>query len=208
MDRVTDEFDGKYDADENTILTVLCRNGDIKISRYDGEKVDFHADISAIDQERMDQLDIVVTEEGGDISIGTEFEGTKDEPTVKMTIKVPWVVHIDSIKAFNGDVEARLDGSKGDAQVSSSNGNVEVTVKKGIAHNLTFSSSNGDVLVKIDPDEDLNVSASTSNGKVSVSGLDITYTVDQPKSKIGTMGSGGPVLTASTSNGNVELSKV
>jgi len=206
-DNVEDTFDGEYDANEDTVLTVKCRNGNIKVTRTNGDKVDLHVDISAENQEKIDKLDIVVTEEGGNIDIETEFSGTTDEPNTDMTIKVPLDVHIESVRASNGNVEVRIDLSKGDTQISSSNGNVEVTVEEGIEHNLTASSSNGNVMVFIDSRENVDIQMVTSNGKVEIYNLDVILTTDEAKEKVGTMGTGGPLMKISTSNGNVDLNE-
>lgn len=203
---VTDDFDGLYGATEDTVLTVSNSNGRIEITRTNDDQVELHVDISSTHgQDSIDALDIVVDETGGDIAISTEYSTTKDHATANMKIKVPWSVHIAQVSTSNGAVTARLDMSEGDAQVSSSNGEVEITVREGFTHNLTVSTSNGNVDVRIDPDEDLMLTASTSNGRVTFSGLDVTLTVDQPKSKTGSIGMGGPMLTVSTSNGDVDV---
>jgi hypothetical protein len=205
---VTDEFDGLYGTNEDTVLTVSNSNGRIEITRTDGDSVDLHVDISSTHgQESLDDLEIVVDETEGNIEISTEYGSSQERATANMKIKVPWNVHIAQVSTSNGAVDVNLDMSEGDAQVSSSNGNVEVKVRPGMTHNLTVSTSNGAVDVRIDPDEDLMVTMSTSNGAVSISGLTVDLTVDQAKSKIGTMGAGGPMLTMSSSNGNVELRK-
>jgi DUF4097 and DUF4098 domain-containing protein YvlB len=203
---VTDDFDGLYGTNADTVLTVSNSNGRIEITRTDGDSVDLHVDISSIHgQESLDDLEIVVDETEGNIEISTEYASPQDRATANMRIEVPWHVHIAQISTSNGDIDVKMDMSEGDAQVSSSNGEVNVNVREGFTHNLTVSSSNGRVTVRIDPGEDLMLTASTSNGKVTFSGLDVDFTVNQPKSKTGTMGSGGPMLTASSSNGNVDV---
>ncbi|UCC92967.1 MAG: DUF4097 family beta strand repeat protein [Thermoplasmata archaeon] len=205
-DLVTDDFDGLYGVNEDSVLRVTNRNGDVEITRTNGDQVELHVDISSTHgQESIDDLDIVVDETGGNVAISTEYSTQQNQATANMKIKVPWYVHISQVTTSNGDVDVRIDMSEGDAEVSSSNGDVKVSVREGFTHNLTATSSNGNVEVIIDPDEDLMITASTSNGRVTFSGLDVTFTVDQPKSKIGTMGAGGTMLTATTSNGDVDV---
>jgi hypothetical protein len=208
VDLVTDDFDGEYATTEDTVLTVMNPNGNIKITRTDGEKVEFHADITSTHgQEKLDEVDIQVDEQGDGIDIRVEYDVMKDQAKVNMEIKVPWRVYVETVTASNGNVDVELDMSKGDCQASSSNGWVKVKVRKGITYNLTASSSNGDVEVRIDPDENINLTASTTNGKATISGLDVTLTTDTDSAKMGSMGTGGPEVKATTSNGDAEITK-
>jgi len=249
-DTVTDTFDGEYDATEDTELTVKNKNGDITITRYAGDIVDLHVlMVSRVSQDRLDQLEIVVTEEAGNIDIETTFSGNRDHPGVDMTIKVPNGVHVKKLETSNGDVTTAIDGTEGAVAVISSNGlidvtvigdmdhpltletsngdikailegdvnadltldtsnkNIELTVKADLNASITAETSNGDIVMRIGQDPNADFKATTSNGDVTLHELTVTYTVNDPTHKEGTLGTGGPMITLDSDNGDIDLYK-
>ncbi len=228
-DKYTEEFDGMYGTNEDTVLTVKNRNGNIDVTRYSGDQVDLHVDMESPSQDRLDELDIVVTEEDGDIDIEAKYSGNRNEPSVDMTIKVPHGVFIERLVTSNGNVNVEYDDLeddvniassngnirvnigndlKGDLTADTSNGNIEVTVGNDLQANLTASTSNGNIEVHIGPDQNADLMMTTSNGKASIHDLTVTLTLDEEKVKEGTIGTGGPKITMTSSNGNLDIYKI
>lgn len=91
------------------------------------------------------------------------------------------------LRTSNGPVTLRLEGVKG-AEVSA------VT-------------SNGPITVKLGPGTGARVKAATSNASVSTD-FSLSNVVTQSKTKLdGTIGSGGPLLDLTTSNGSIRILK-
>ena len=168
-DRWTDEFDGEYDVTEDTVLTVKNRNGDITVTRYNGDKVDLHVDMrSSVSQDRLDQVDIDVKEEAGNIDIETKFSGTREHPGVHMTIKVPNGVHVRTLDTSNGDITATIDGRDGPVNLESSNGLIDVTVVNDMNSEVGLTTSNGAIKVTLEADINADLTLATSNKEIEI----------------------------------------
>ena len=227
-DKYTEEFDGMYGTNEDTVLTVKNRNGNIDVTRYSGDQVDLHVDMESPSQDRLDDLDIVVTEEDGDIDIEAKYSGDRNVPSANMIIKVPHGVFIERIVTSNGNVIVEYDDLEDDVNIASSNGNIrvnigndlmgnltadtsngniKVTIGNDLQANLTAGTSNGDIEVYIGPDQNADLMMTTSNGKAGIHDLTVNLSVDEEKVKEGTMGTGGPTISMTSSNGNVDIYK-
>jgi hypothetical protein len=250
-DTVTDTFDGLYATTEDTVLTVKNMNGDITVTRYNGDEVDLHVlKVSEVSQDRLDQMTIDVTEEAGNIDIETKFSGSRETPSAQMTIKVPNGVHVRTLETSNGDIIATIDGRDGPVNAGSSNGRVDVTVvndmnfevslstsngeiqatiegdvnadltiatsnngvdltvEADLNANITAGSSNGDIVMRIGHDQNANFTTTTTNGAVTFHEFTITFTVNEQTNKVGTLGTGGNLVTLDTDNGDIDVWKV
>jgi hypothetical protein len=142
---------------------------------------------------------------------------TRDnDVTVDFTLMVPVGVEFVG-RVMNGDVVA--EGLQSDAFASTINGNVSLTTT-GIAgasstsgsinvvigradpgRDLAFRTNHGNVTVRIPSNTNAEVLASTISGTI-VSDFQLEGT---PRTRFGTLGSGGPNLWLSSVNGNVDL---
>ena len=228
-DKYTEEFDGMYGTNEDTVLTVKNRNGNIDVTRYSGDQVDLHVDMESPSQDRLDDIDIVVTEEDGDIDIEAKYSGDRNDPWVHMIIKVPNGVFIERLVTSNGNIAVEYDDLEDDVNIASSNGNIavnigndlkgnltaetsngniKVTIGNDLQANLTAATSNGDIEVYLGPDQNAELMMTTSNGKTRIHDLTVTLSVDEEKVKQGTMGTGGPKISMTSSNGNLDIYEI
>lgn len=103
----------------------------------------------------------------------------------------------------NGSITARLakPDSAAPVRLSSSNGRIELTMDA--IRDVHVNTSNSSILVRIPPDANARVRARTSNSSITsdfdVRGEQSKHTLD------GTIGSGGPLVDLSTSNGGIRL---
>lgn len=108
-----------------------------------------------------------------------------------------------TVQSANGDAVARnctgVDGA------STANGSVEVEIR-AIRGDVSLTAGNGDVEAALAADLDAELVCSTANGDVDVSGLDVAVSRDTDRRFEGTLGDGGNTITASSGNGDVELS--
>jgi len=116
-------------------------------------------------------------------------------------------------RTTNGDISLRLsklDG-KGPLRMSTSNGSIDVTLDAG--HEMKASTTNSSITVRLPPNANADLRARTSHAKVSsefemsrTSGGENDDERDR-KSMDARIGSGGPLIDLSTSNGSIHVSK-
>ena len=112
-------------------------------------------------------------------------------------------------KTSNGDILlkiAKVDG-KGPLRASTSNGRIELTLDAG--HELRASTTNSSITLHLPANANADLRAHTSHSKVS-SDFEVARTSDgdeERKSLDGKIGSGGPLIDLSTSNGSIHLVK-
>jgi DUF4097 and DUF4098 domain-containing protein YvlB len=102
----------------------------------------------------------------------------------------------------NGDVEAV--GCTGVDGARTTNGDVDVEVA-ALRGDATVGTDNGSVVVRVAPDLSADYRAATSLGRVRVVDLVATDRLDERRAASGRLGTGGHVLTARASTGDVEL---
>jgi DUF4097 and DUF4098 domain-containing protein YvlB len=111
-------------------------------------------------------------------------------------------------RTSNGDIElrlAKLDG-KGSLRTATSNGRIEVTLDAG--HDLTASTSNSSITVYLPASANADLRARTSHSKIS-SDFDMSHEIedDDHRTLDARIGSGGPVIDLTTSNGSIHVAK-
>jgi ribosomal protein S11 len=180
--QATKDFNKEYDADENTILSVININGPITISTGIGNKISLDATMrSNIGESELDNIKIEVTEVKNLIDIETKYLGSGSiQISTDMEINVPNYVIVNSVSSSNGQV--RITDAKGNVTAHSSNGDVIIQDVDGYIDVITSNgrvevkdstgiknirSSNGDIFVEIFDFKE-NIIISTSNGGISV----------------------------------------
>ncbi|UCD12884.1 MAG: DUF4097 family beta strand repeat protein [Thermoplasmatales archaeon] len=179
---VTKNFNGEYEANENTILKIKNINGEIKINSWDGINVTLNAVIrSYVGNDELENINIEVVESNNVIDIETKYLGTGSvQASTDMTIKIPTYVNVDSVITSNGEVQIsdikgnitahssngamKIADVDGYVKVSSSNGNLEVKGTTGVDDLTT---SNGEIYAEIF-DFQKNITISTSNGGIKL----------------------------------------
>ncbi|MCK9308608.1 MAG: DUF4097 domain-containing protein [Methanoculleus sp.] len=121
----------------------------------------------------------------------------------------------------NGRVEMR--GVEGYVTATTSNGAVTVEDCRGVLElrtsngaisagipavrgDVTISSSNGAITLRLAESLNAGVAATTSNGRIAVNDLALQLDESSGTRISGTLGDGGPMITITTSNGNIDLS--
>lgn len=107
-----------------------------------------------------------------------------------------------NVHSTNGDVRTR--SVTGVAGAGTTNGEVDLEVPS-IRDNLSVDNTNGGIRVAVPDDIDAEVELRTTNGDVSVAGLDVDVSTGRETFLRGTIGEGGDVISAETTNGDVRL---
>lgn len=158
----TETFHETYEVSSGTPLTVLNKNGAIRISVWDKDSVDVVAEKKTQLGGNLNNVKIEVTV-GETMTIETVYLVKNPRVSVKYTISVPAQVVVESVKSSNGAIT--LNEVSGDVTAETSNGVIEITGNKG---NVNAKTSNGAIeLNRIDG----YVEARTSNGTIRIAGV-------------------------------------
>lgn len=222
-------------------IEVQAINGSISATPASGNTIEVTARKEARRGGRPELIEIRVDESGDGVVICTVYPNQRDsdgcrggngrrnrdndnddvdDVSVHFQVRVPANIAFEA-RMVNGDVRAT--GLVEDAEVSTVNGNVEVSTR-GVAEAssvngnveatlgrsdwtgpLEFSSVNGEVTVTLPADASAEVRASTVNGGIET---DFPLTITGrfgPRNMRGTIGDGGPVIEMSSVNGTVLL---
>lgn len=174
-------------------------------------------------EEHINELEILVTDQIDKFLIQTlqpqNPQGRKY--VVDYYITLPSNLEIE-VTLTNGDIgvldvqnSVMVDAVNGDVFLSNIFGNAIVDLTNGSINSTMTLPSNGEIRMSTDNGNlDLSIPTSTSAefsatvdgiGEISVTNLDITYSLNTQKSLIGTLGDGEGSITLSTVNGNVEV---
>jgi DUF4097 and DUF4098 domain-containing protein YvlB len=86
-----------------------------------------------------------------------------------------------------------------------SNGPISADIS-AVREDVTVSTSNGGITLRFAEDLNARVIATTSNGRVTVRDRSLRVSESTGTSVTGLLGDGGPTITATTSNGGIDLS--
>lgn len=110
------------------------------------------------------------------------------------------------VEASNGPVD--LDAVGGQVRAHTANGPLTVQIAPGPLAGIDVESTNGPVTLRLPSGVNARLEASTGNGPLNTSGLDVE--IERPRYGPGgtidaTLGSGGPLIRARTSNGPLSI---
>lgn len=202
-------------------LTATTDNGDVTISRTDGDAVQIRAVETASWFASLDQVSLDVTKGDGRLSIVGESEDVLfGSAGLSLDIGVPAGVEVETVEANNGDATVRnVDGyvslaaKNGDVRASgvtgvesaeTKNGDVDVTVPD-VQSDVSIRATNGDVSAALTQSLDATVLARATNGDVTNDGLSFESMETGGNRIRGTLGEGTHDVTLETENGDVSL---
>jgi DUF4097 and DUF4098 domain-containing protein YvlB len=135
----------------------------------------------------------------------TDLSGNLEVRTSNGSVEVQGLVGDANLETSNGGVRAeRVNGA---FQAVTSNGGIDVTLDALAGHELEVRTSNSGITLRLPPSINARVKADTSNGSIS-SDFDVQKEGSSSRTHLeGTIGSGGPLLHLSTSNGSIRLEK-
>jgi hypothetical protein len=131
--------------------------------------------------------------------------GNLDAITSNGSIEISEVKGDATVKTSNGHV--KIDGVNGAVDASTSNGGVDVEVDQLHSGGVRASTSNSGITLYLPGTVNARLIARTSNAPVSAD-FDVTSRVRSDKHHLeGIIGSGGPTLDLSTSNGRIRVAR-
>jgi DUF4097 and DUF4098 domain-containing protein YvlB len=108
----------------------------------------------------------------------------------------------------NGGVHADITRTDRPVRVETSNGPVELTLPENYSRDVRVSTNNGGITLRLPPAINARVMARTSNSSISTD-FEVRMQGEFNKNHMdATIGSGGPLIDLSTSNGSIRLLKM
>lgn len=173
-------------------------------------------------QAGLDDLNVLVTEGNGEITIRTDQPGSPDgrQYVVNYTVEVPADLET-VITQTNGDItvegmggavtvdavngNVRLGNTLGDLFVDLSNGRIEGTASLPSGGEIRLSGVNTDIDLSVPTSTSAALSALSSTGSVTGDNLALTDPVFTGQSLTGTLGGGAGLIRLETVNGNIGI---
>ncbi|HVQ01253.1 MAG TPA: hypothetical protein VMT57_07045 [Candidatus Thermoplasmatota archaeon] len=177
----TETITKTYAVTDATVVTISNFNGQVDVTGWNGSTVILTAvKKSSVSQADLANINISATS-GGHLDIRTLYSGpSTSQPSVDMTLRVPYNVSISKVETSNGPIH--LSGTKGDAVLSTSNGAILVNQVTGFVSAATSNAyieikrttgvagahtSNAAISVEVPGIRD-NISIDTSNAAITV----------------------------------------
>lgn len=222
---VTQEFHQTVQLSAEGRVSLSNINGSAEITGWERNEVQIDATKSARDQQRLDEMKIVVEGSGDSVNIKTEYPHgrTNNNPgSVHYVLHVPRSATLSKINLVNGSLTLQqLDGEvnadlvngslkaadlKGRAKLSTVNGSQTVNFTSlNHVSDIKLSSVNGSIKLGLPPSPDAEIKASTVSGGIQT---DFPMTVQGHfvgKSVNGTLGNGGTHIELSDVNGSIHI---
>ncbi|MBP1929273.1 hypothetical protein J2741_001820 [Methanolinea mesophila] len=136
----------------------------------------------------------------------SDWNGTVRGSTTNGRIVINNVGKIAFLHTTNGPISGTLGDMSGEpVLISTTNGAVSLRLEKDLTSPLSISSSNSPVTIVIPEIFNANVDLSTTNGQILFEGVTLSGVSGLGSHMTGVLGSGGPKLAVSTTNGNIIL---
>jgi DUF4097 and DUF4098 domain-containing protein YvlB len=189
LDRITSSNGSIRVNDIEGAARLRSSNGGIRVTNMKGS-VDAQTSNGSVEVQDLDGSAVLKTSNGRVHAEG--LKGTLEAETSNGGINV----HLTKAEAGR---PVKLD---------TSNGSIELTVDSANQNDVFASTSNAGITVHMPPSIGARLRAHTSNGSIS-SDFEVQVQGQISKHSLeGTIGSGGPVLDLSTSNGGIHLVKL
>jgi hypothetical protein len=133
----TETTTNTYAANDATVMTVENFNGQVDITGWNGATVMVTAvKKTSVGHADLANINISVTTSDNHLDIKTIYTGpSTTQPSIDMTLKVPYNVTIDTVETSNGPIH--LSSTKGDTILSTSNGAIFVNHVTGFVSAAT-----------------------------------------------------------------------
>jgi DUF4097 and DUF4098 domain-containing protein YvlB len=185
--------------------TIATTNGSIKVEDVDGN-ARLKSTNGAIRTQKV-HGDVNADTTNGALEV-QDLDGNANLHTSNGSIKVEGTHgSLDAITS-NGSITAALDNpsSNWPLKLHSSNGHIDLTIRSAKIPDVRADTSNSSITVHLAGNVNARVHASTSHASVS-SDFDLHGGANSKSELEGTIGSGGPALDLSSSNGSIKILK-
>jgi len=204
-------------------------NGDVKIEAWDRDEVQIDAVKKGRSQASLDAAKIAIDARADRVHIETRYGdghlqgGRHDAASVDYTLFVPRGAELDEIELVNGSLtldgvagdvaaslvncEVRARGLTGNAEISTVNGTLEITLAElDAGRKVELSSVNGSLRLAVPAGAGGELEAATVHGDIRNDfGLEVDRSGFVGKSLEGTLGGGGARIELSNVNGSIDV---
>ena len=191
-----------------TLDRITSSNGAIRIEDLQGP-AHLHTSNGAI---RVSRLKGNLDAQTSNGSIETEYlEGNANLHTSNGAIHADAMGGSFEAVTSNGSITARLDGPTlgWPVRVHSSNGHVELALNAKQLPEVRVSTSNSSIVLRLPASANARIRAATSHSNVSSEFDELRPERSRRHSELdGTIGSGGPLMDLTSSNGSIKIQKM
>ena len=214
-----------YALSKSAAVTITTLNGSINVQSWDQPQADVRIIKRGNSDDDIQNIPVTIKNDNGNLSI--DSSQARNNTEVRFEIKLPRNVGQVRLNSTNGAI--KVSDIAGSIAVETTNGSITLSdvsgvekatttngAIKAVIENVTlnqpmeFRSTNGSIDVRFDTDFNAVLEASTTHGSIN---LDEDFNIPVQKSRPfgqragGRIGSGGPPLTISTTNGSIRISK-
>jgi hypothetical protein len=162
---------------------VESSNGPIELSGVQVNGTDLRTSNGPVRVDGVRGGDLTAASSNGGIEV-RGAEGYVTARTSNAPITVVGTGGVADLDTSNGPISAEIPAIRGDVDIRTSNGPITLRLAEGL---------------------DTRIVATTSNGRITVSDLALQLEESSGTRVSGTLGQGGPTITATTSNANIDL---
>jgi hypothetical protein len=207
----------------NAAVALKTYNGSITVETWDQPQAEVRVIRRGPSNEAIDAIPIEVVNNAGNLTF--EAREGENRTSVELRVKLPRSVGTLSLVTINGNV--RLSDLDGVVEAETLNGNILFSDVSGVARAVStngnvkgeigaiaqdrpveISTTNGNIDIEFQSEINANLRASTNSGSIRVDdafpGIQVRRTRGSAQAS-GRIGSGGPDLILSTTNGNITV---
>ena len=214
-----------YPLSKSAAVTITTLNGSINVQSWDQPQADVRIIKRGNSDDDIQNIPVTIKNDNGNLSI--DSSQARNNTEVRFEIKLPRDLGQVRFNSTNGAI--KVSDIAGSIAVETTNGSITLSdvsgvekatttngAIKAVIENVTlnkpmeFTSTNGSIDIRFDTDFNAVLEASTVHGSIS---LDDDFNIPVQKSRPfgqragGRIGSGGPPLNVSTTNGSIRISK-
>jgi DUF4097 and DUF4098 domain-containing protein YvlB len=197
----TESFSEEYPADANTTLRVSTVSGYIIIVGWSNDVINISGVKRATYEEDLDKIDLEVTVIGDEITLEVTH-ATNRGGLIDLDLRVPHDVTIETLHSTNGEID--VSDMSVVREVETINGAISLEIPETDG-GVELSSTNGRIDCYLLETLDVTVEVTTVNGWIDISDIALSLTIDESTHKRGDLGSGGDLISMSTTNGAIQL---
>ncbi|MFN7924260.1 MAG: DUF4097 family beta strand repeat-containing protein [Bryobacteraceae bacterium] len=184
---------------------VVSSNGSVRLDSLEGNGVIRTSNGAVRAMKYRGNLRINTSNGGVEMS---DCTGEAQVETSNGRVKVDGATAALNVTSTNGSVSARLVGPKAHgAKLRTSNGAVDLAIDAPLDGEVEAHTSNGAITLRLPSAANARIRAHTSNSSITT---DFDLNAVQLKKRTdleGTIGSGGPLIDLSTSNGSIKIQR-
>jgi hypothetical protein len=191
------------DGADLATVTLDVSSGSVEARGIDAERLTVESSSGSVRLEEIAASETAISSSSGAITV----EGVTGDVEVETSsggARLDFRGRRGFLTADSSSGRVEVEGIDGGVEIESSSGGISVAYVR-LREDSRISASSGDITVRLPADSDLNVDLETSTGRINVDfPVTVSGSMDRDEIK-GSIGDGGPTLTADASSGDIRI---